>query len=101
MERLIKTQSTSVQTFGYTKQGYSPGNISETTEYGRDDWNLAQLARGVGNKDDAAKYQQLSESYKQIVDDVPGMIQLDGGNDLFIAKLRDFFERSPVAASWI
>ncbi len=28
------------------------------------------------------------------------MIQLDGGKDLFIAKLRDFFERTPDFSSW-
>lgn len=147
----------SVQKFGYTKQGYNPGNISETTEYGLDDWNLAQLAIALGKKDDAAKYQQLSTSYKQIFDpnqawtydpagtdakpewkgwfrardangnfvpwtglleekttreatvyqagwtvyyDVPGMIQLDGGNDLFAAKLNDFFARTPDFTTW-
>ncbi len=146
-----------VQAFGYAPTGYNPGNISETTEYGLDDWNLAQLATALGKKDDAAKYQQQSTSYKLIFDpnapwtydkagtdakpewkgwfrakdakgdfvkwtglleegttreatvyqagwtvyyDVPAMIQLDGGKDLFIAKLRDFFERTPDFSTW-
>ncbi len=147
----------SVQKFGFSPVGYNPGNISETTEYGLDDWNLAQLAQALGKKDDAAKYQQLVSSYKKIFDpnqawtydaagtdakpdwkgwfrardaqgnfvpwtglleekttreatvyqagwtvyyDVPGMIQLDGGNDLFVAKLTDFFERTPDFSTW-
>ena len=146
-----------VQQFGYAPTGYNPGNISETTEYGLDDWNLAQFATALGKKDDAAKYQQQSASYKLIFDpevpwtydkagtdakpewkgwfrarndkgnfvpwtglleegttreatvyqagwtvyyDIPGMIQLDGGKDLFIAKLRDFFERTPDFSTW-
>ena len=147
----------SVQKFGYSKLGYNSGNISETMEYGLDDWNLAQLAQALGKKDDAAKYQQASTSYKQIFDpdqawtydpagtdakpewkgwfrakdgngkfvpwtglleekttreatvyqagwtacfDAPGMIALDGGDDLFVAKLRDFFERTPDFSTW-
>ena len=62
-----------MQKFGYAPTGYNPGNISETTEYGLDDWNLAQLAAALGKKDDAAKYQQQSASYKLIFDpNAPG-----------------------------
>ena len=69
----------SVQKFGYAHTGYNPGNISETTEYGLDDWNLAQLATALGKKDDAAKYQQQSASYKLIFDpDVPWTYDPDG-----------------------
>ena len=121
-------------------------------EYSLCDWNMAQLANAVGNKDDAAKYLQLSTNYKQLFDpqqawtydragldsrpewkgwfrarngkgdfvpwtglleegttreatvyqagwtayhDIPGMIALNGGKELFTAKLDDFFTRSP------
>ena len=143
--------------FGNSPTGYIPGNISETTEYGLNDWNMAQLARALGKKDDADKYQKLSMSYKQIFDpnqawtydpagkdakpewkgwfrakdgkgnfvpwtglleekttreatvyqagwtvyyDIPGMIALDGGKDLFTAKLDDFFTRTPDFSTW-
>ena len=57
-----------MQKFGNFKQGYCPGNISETTEYCLDDWNMARLASSLGKKEDAAHYQQLSQSYKELFD---------------------------------
>lgn len=32
--------------------------------------------------------------------DIPGLIKLNGGKDLFIAKLTDFFERTPNLIDW-
>ncbi len=32
--------------------------------------------------------------------DVPGLIELHGGKDLFVAKLADFFERTPPVSTW-
>ena len=147
----------STDKFDTSKQGYTPGNISETMEYSLCDWNMAQLADAVGNKDDAAKYLKLSTNYKQLFDpeqawtydkqgtdsnpawkgwfrakdgkgnfvpwtglleegttreatvyqagwtayhDIPGMIELNGGKELFTAKLNDFFARTPDFATW-
>jgi predicted alpha-1,2-mannosidase len=137
---------------GNSKLGYCRESISDTTEYGLDEWNLSQFANALGKKDDAAKYLQLSQSYQHIFDpnqawtydaagtdakrewkgafrvkdgngnfepwlgltspkgarestveqaqfgvyyNAPDMIQLHGGKDLFIAKLQDFYDRSP------
>ena len=137
---------------GNSKLGYCRGSISDTTEYGLDEWNVSQFAAALGKKDDAAKYLALSQSYRHIFDpnqawtydaagteanpkwkgsfrvmdgngkfvpwegltsrngaressveqaewgvcyDVPDLIQLHGGKDLFVAKLDDFYKRSP------
>ncbi len=137
---------------GNSKLGFCRGSISDTTEYGLDEWNVSQFAAALGKKDDAAKYLALSQSYKHIFDpnqawtydaagtdanpewkgsfrvkdgngnfvpwegltspkgarestveqaefgvyyDVPDLVQLHGGKDLFIAKLDDFYKRSP------
>ena len=142
---------------GNWKLGYRRGSISETTEYGLDEWNMGQFAASLGKKDDAAKYEKLSMSYKNLFDpnvpwtydadgkdakpewkgwmrvkngdgafepwlgllstiggreatvyqagwsaynDVPGLIQLLGGKQLFVAKLDDFFSRSPDYSKW-
>ena len=149
--------SNTMQKFGNFKTGYCPNSISETTEYGLDDWNMAQLATAMGKKDDAAKYEEFSLVYKKLFDpqqawtydpagtdarpewkgwfrardgqgnfvpwtglleekttreatvyqagwsaynDVPGMIELNGGKNLFVAKLNDFFERAPDFTKW-
>ena len=53
---------------GNSKLGYCRGSISDTTEYGLDEWNVGQFAAALGKKDDAAKYLALSQSYKHIFD---------------------------------
>ncbi len=142
---------------GNGKLGYRRDSISETTEYGLDEWNVGRLAMALGKKEDAAKYEQRSMAYKKLYDpnqawtydaagtdarpewkgwfrpvdgkgnfdpwlgllspkggreadvyqagwtaynDVPGMVQLIGGKDLFVAKLNDFFSRSPDFSKW-
>ena len=40
------------------------------------------------------------ERAAKIPEDVPGLIQLLGGKDLFIAKLTDFFDRTPNVGEW-
>ena len=147
----------SMNKFGNFPTGYCPGNISETTEYTLDDWNMAQLASALGKKENAAKYQERSMAYKELFDpnqawtydaagtdakpewkgwfrakdgkgnfvkwtglleegttreatvyqagwsvyhDIPGMIELNGGKELFVAKLNDFFERTPDFSAW-
>ena len=136
---------------------YFPGDVSNTFENAFHEWNLSQLAASLGNKNDAAKYQQRSMAYRLLFDpevswsynkegkesrpewkgwfhpkdkegnwlewkglkshegitegsvfqqgwhvphDIPGLIQLLGGKELFIAKLSDFFDRTPKLAVW-
>ena len=137
--------------------GYQPGSISATFENGFHDWNLSQLAAGLGHPDAAAKYRQRSLAYQLLYDpevpwsydkagqtvrpewkgwfrpkdaqghwlpwqglashqgvveasvfqqgwhvphDISGLIRLLGGKDLFIAKLADFFDRTPRLELW-
>ena len=61
--------------------GYRAGRISDTLEYGFHDWNLAQLAAGLGKTEDAAKYRQLSMAYKLLFDpEVPWTYDQEGKN---------------------
>jgi len=142
---------------GNWKLGYCRGSISETTEYGLDEWNMGQFAGALGKKEDAAQYHQLSMAYKKLFDpnqawtydaqskdarpewkgwfrvkngsgnfdpwlgllspvggreatvyqagwsvyyDVPGLVELLGGRQLFAAKLDDFYSRSPDYTKW-
>ncbi len=142
---------------GNWKLGYCRESISDTTDYGLDEWNLAQFAAAIGKPDDAARYRQLSMAYKNIFDpdqawtydaegkdsrpewkgwfrvkdgkgsfepwlgltstkgarestvyqagwsvfnDVPGLIALLGGKELFVAKLDEFYRRSPDYTKW-
>jgi predicted alpha-1,2-mannosidase len=157
VEKAYDDSVNSMNRYGNFPTGYCPGNISETTEYTLDDWNMAQLAAALGKKDDAAKYQQRSTVYKELFDpnqawtydaagtdanpqwkgwfrakdakgnfvpwtglleekttreatvyqagwsaynDIPGMIALNGGKELFVQKLNDFFTRTPDFATW-
>ncbi len=157
VEKAYQFAVNTTEKYGNSKYGYIPGQISETTEYGLDEWNLAQLAAGLDKKEDATKYQQLSLAYQKLFDpdqawtydaagkdakpewkgwfrpkdgkgnfeqwpgltspkgtreatvyqagwtacnDIPGMIKLLGGNELFAEKLNDFFERAPDFDKW-
>ncbi len=147
----------SSEKYGNAKYGYCPGQISETTEYGLSEWNMAQFAAALGKKEDAAKYLERSMAYKKIFNpdapwtydaagkdsrpewkgwfcgkdgngaflpwpgltspkftreatvyqagwtaynDIPGLIHLLGGKDVFTAKLDDFFTRTPDFTKW-
>lgn len=142
---------------GNSKLGFCRGSISDTMDYGLDEWNVGEFAAALGKKEDATRYHQLSLSYRKLFDpnqpwtydeagkdarpewkgwfrvkegngqfdpwlgltspkgarestvyqagwgacyDVPGLIDLLGGKDLFVAKLDDFFSRSPDYTKW-
>jgi predicted alpha-1,2-mannosidase len=156
-EKAYEYSANTTDSDGNGKLGYSRGSIAETFDYGVDEWNVSQFAAALGKKDDAAKYQQWSLSYKNLFDpkqawtydaagtdakpewkgwfrvkdgngnfepwlgltspkggressvyetgwtaynDVPELINLLGGKDLFVAKLNDFFTRSPDYSKW-
>jgi predicted alpha-1,2-mannosidase len=137
---------------GNAPLGFRRGSISETTEYGLDEWNLSRMATGLGKTVDAATYMRSAMSYRSLFDpdvpwtydaegkdshpgwkgwfrpkdgsgafmpwlgllstvggreadvyqagwsvyyDVPGLVALLGGPELFAAKLTDFYARSP------
>jgi predicted alpha-1,2-mannosidase len=131
--------------------------LSQTMENRNAEWNAAQLAASVGQKDIAAKWARSAAGYRDNFDpevpwtydekgtkqnpawkgwfrardkngaftpwlgletekncqecsvyqqgwlvpyDVPGLIQLLGGREAFIAKLEDFFDRTPDLTKW-
>ena len=64
----------SVQKFGNTDQGYTPGGagISYTLEYAYFDWCLSQLAKGLGKTGDEKKYALRAGYYRNIYDKEKG-----------------------------
>ncbi|MGO3108898.1 MAG: GH92 family glycosyl hydrolase [Sphingobacterium sp.] len=56
--------------FGNDSLGYSgpPFSISNTLEYAYTDWCIAQLAQGLGKKDDEQEFLQKSLAYREIFD---------------------------------
>ena len=56
----------SSEKYGNGKFGYTPGQISETNEYGLCDWNMSQLSAALGKKDEAAKYLARSMAYRKL-----------------------------------
>lgn len=64
----------SVEKFGNGELGYTPGNlgISFTLEYAYFDWCMAQLALGMNKPDDAEKYLDRAQAYRNIFDPEKG-----------------------------
>ncbi|MCX6271397.1 MAG: GH92 family glycosyl hydrolase [Bacteroidetes bacterium] len=57
----------------YRKLGYVPGDqehesVSKTLEYAYDDWCIAQLAKGLGKKDEYKEFIRRAQSYKNLFD---------------------------------
>jgi predicted alpha-1,2-mannosidase len=159
-EKAYQYSVNSLKQWGNGERGYSTGNsysLSETLEIDNDEWNLSQLAAGLGKQDAAAEHAARAQDYRKVFDptapwtydragtkrqpewqgwfrarradgswapwdglesdktvqeasvyqqgwlvpyDVPGLMDLLGGKDLFIAKLSDFFDRTPNVAEW-
>ncbi len=56
--------------FGNDALGYTPGSlsISNTLEYAYTDWCIAQLAEGLGKKEDANLFLEKAQAYRNIFD---------------------------------
>jgi predicted alpha-1,2-mannosidase len=140
--------------FGNGPRGFTAGDhgIAVTLENAYADWNLSQLAAGLGRPADAEKYRKRGQNYRRLFDpsapwtydrdgrdgrpdwkgwfrgrnedggwapwsgltsgrggeessvyetgwavphDIAGLIDTLGGRERFVAKLTDFFERTP------
>lgn len=57
----------SVEKFGNGERGHA-NTISMTLEYAYSEWCLAQLARQLGQPDDAKKYLRRAQSYRNVFD---------------------------------
>ena len=65
-------------TLGYVAEDTSnhwDGGVSTSLEYYISDWNLSQLAKALGKKDDYQRYLGKSMGYKNLLDPVTGMLR--------------------------
>ena len=109
---------------GNGDKGFSPGALSDTTEYCLHDWCLSRMAGEMGKKEDAARFLERSRGWRNLYDpktnwfsggcveanpgqqgwfvphDVPGLIATVGGREKFVARLEDFFAKTPDVARW-
>lgn len=60
--------------FGNDKLGYTgpPFSISNTLEYAYTDWCVAQLADGLGKKEEGQRFRQKAQAYRNIFDPEKG-----------------------------
>ena len=74
IDKAYKLSVGSVEKFGNKELGYTPNplSISYTLEYAYFDWCVAQLAKGLGKRDDEQKYLQRSQFYHNIFDNEKG-----------------------------
>jgi putative alpha-1,2-mannosidase len=109
---------------GNNDHGFTPGNLSKTGELCLGEWCLSRLADGLGHGDVALRYLDRSRGWRNLYDpasnwfvgrctesnpeqqgwfvphDIPGLIEQVGGREKFIARLTDFFERTPDITRW-
>ncbi|HWK59520.1 MAG TPA: GH92 family glycosyl hydrolase [Parapedobacter sp.] len=74
VEKAYQYAVNSVEKFGNSRQGYTPGNlaISETFEYAYSEWCVAQLAHALGKEADVSRYTERSKAYRQLFDEEKG-----------------------------
>lgn len=68
IDRAYALSVATAEKLGNGERGYVPGSISETLEYGFDEWCTGQFAAWLGKNADAAKYGERSQAYKRIFD---------------------------------
>lgn len=61
----------SVEKFGNDERGHA-GGISHTLEYAYNEWCVAQLAKALGHNEDAFKYAERAQSYRNLFDPETG-----------------------------
>ena len=62
----------------YARLGYVPceeGPVSNTLEYGYDDWCVAQMARALGHDEDYRHFLARSLSYRNVLDPATGYVR--------------------------
>lgn len=70
IEKAFRLAKSTSEKFGNSEHGYAPNpySISKTLEYAYTEWCISRLAEKLNRKEDAAKYKELSGSYKNIFD---------------------------------
>ena len=69
-EKAYRYAVNTVEKFGNWPLGWTPGGlcISETLEYAYFDWCLGRLAGMLGKEQDAARYKEMAQAYRNIFD---------------------------------
>lgn len=60
---------------GYLALEDEPESVSKTLEYAYDDWCIAQMAKLLNKKEDAAIYEKRSQSWKNVFDKETGFMR--------------------------
>ena len=114
----------SCEKFGTGDRGFLPGRLSDTGEYNLSEWCLGQWARSLGRTEDAERYLARSRGWRNLYDpasgwfkggcvesnpnqqgwfvphDIDGLIGQVGGKERFLARLGEFFARTPDVTRW-
>jgi len=74
LDKAYRIALTTSERIGNGSIGYSTGgnSISNTLEYAYSDWCVAQLAKGLGKKDDYKKYMERAGAYRNVFDPSKG-----------------------------
>jgi predicted alpha-1,2-mannosidase len=125
----VRAGLTWYHSLGYIPADKTSESVSRTLEYALDDYCVAQMAKGLGKKDDYNRLMKWTQNYKNlynpetgfmaprkfngewyedpnegfteggpwtylfcVMQDIPGMIELMGGNESFSKKLDENFE---------
>ncbi len=68
IDRAYALSLATTEKLGNGEKGYIPGSLSETLEYGYDEWSLARLAGWLGKPTVEAKYDQRAQAYQKLFD---------------------------------
>lgn len=104
--------------------GVKAGDLSGTQEINLADWGLSRVAEGLGQHEEAARLLEKSRGWRSLYDpttnwfkghctesnpaqqgwfvphDIPGLIQQVGGKEKFLARLEEFFNKTPHVNRW-
>ena len=60
---------------GFIDASEEAEGVSRTLEYAYDDWTIAEVARRLGRREDAARYARRAQSYKHLFDPATGFMR--------------------------
>ncbi len=124
VEKSYGVAKATCERIGAGTNGFSPGDLAGTGEYDLAEWCLGRMAEALGRQDDAQLFLERSRGWRNLYDpasnwfkgrglesnidqqgwfvphDIPGLIEQVGGRELFLARLEDFFEKTPDVTRW-
>ena len=124
VEKAYRCAKQTCEKIGSGEKGYSAGDLSGTQERNLGDWAFSRFADALGKKDDAVRFLARSRGWRNLYDpgsnwfrggctesnpqqqgwfvphDIPGLIEQVGGREKFLARLTDFFDKTPDVTRW-